>query len=120
MSFCLRKLSNSLGEVSVTVGTTADGAAPAGTGVAFVRGAARAGVVRPGGTGGAGQARPREYVRLGRAGRELVRRRQIVRDSNVRYHSLPRGHDLEGPRVQGGGSHGRVHIGVDRLEEPCG
>jgi len=56
MSFFLRKLSNSLGEAGVTVGTTPDGGAPAGTGVAFSGGAAWAGVVRPGGTGGDGQA----------------------------------------------------------------
>jgi hypothetical protein len=55
MSFFLRKLFNSLGEVGVTVGTTTDGGVPAGTGVAFVRGAALAGVVRPGGTDGDGQ-----------------------------------------------------------------
>jgi len=86
MSLFLLKLSNSLGEVGVTVGTTADGGAPAGTGVAFVRGAARAGVVRPGGTVGDGQ----EYVRRGRAGRELARRPQVGRDSNVRNHSRNR------------------------------
>jgi len=83
------------------VGTTADGGAPAGTGVAFVRGAARAGVVRPGGTGGDGQANPQEYVRRGPVGREFVRRRQVGQDSNVRNRSLLRGDDLDGPRVTG-------------------
>jgi hypothetical protein len=71
VSFFLRKLSNSLGEAGVTVGTTADGGALAGTGVAIVRGAAWAGVVRSGGTGGGGQATTKED-----------------RESNVRDHSL--------------------------------
>ena len=118
MSLFLRKLSNSLGEVGVTVGTTTDGGAPAGTGVAFVRGAARAGVVRPGGTGGDGQ----EYVRRDRADRELVRRRQVGREYNVRKHShnhsLLRGDDLDGPRVTGRRLPRRVLV-LDRLlEEP--
>ena len=56
MSFFLRKLSNSLREAAVPVGTTPDGGALAGTGVAIIGGAAWAGVVRPGGTGGDGQA----------------------------------------------------------------
>jgi hypothetical protein len=71
ISFVLLKLSNSLGEANVTVGTTPDGGAPAGTSVAFERGAAGAGVVRPDGTGGDGQALAvRVFVRRGHLGRE--------------------------------------------------
>jgi hypothetical protein len=80
------KPSNSLGEASVTVGTTPDGGAPAGTGVGFSGGAAWAGVVRPGGTAGDGQVMAREFVR----------RSQVGRESNVRNRSLRRGHDLLG------------------------
>jgi hypothetical protein len=56
MSFLLRSLFNSFGEDGVSVGTTPDGAAPAGIGVGFNGGAAWAGVVRSGGEGGDGQA----------------------------------------------------------------
>jgi hypothetical protein len=62
MSFFLRKLSNLPGEAGVTVGTTPDGGVPAGIGAVIACGADWAGVVRSGGTVGAGQA--------GRAGRE--------------------------------------------------
>lgn len=78
MRLFLRNLSNSLREADVTVGTTADGGAQAGTGVAIVGGAAWAGVVRSGGTGGDGQA----------GGQCLVRRSRVGRECNVRNHFL--------------------------------
>jgi hypothetical protein len=56
MSFLLPKQSNSYGEDGVSVGTTPDGAAPAGIGVGFNGGAVWAGVVRSGGEGGDGRA----------------------------------------------------------------
>jgi hypothetical protein len=80
MSFLLRKLSNSRGEAGVTVGTAPDGGAPAGIGVAISGGAAWAGVVHSGGTGGEGQAIAQEFARRDRARRE----------SNVRNRSLHR------------------------------
>jgi len=84
MSSFLPKPSNSGGKASVTVGTTLDGGAPAGTDVAFVRGAAWAGAVPPGGTGGDGQA----------TAHQLVGRGQVGRECTVRNHSLLQGHDL--------------------------
>jgi hypothetical protein len=92
MRFFLPKLSNSCGEASDTVGTTPDGAAPVGTDVAFARGAAWAGAVRPAGKGGDGQA-PAE---------QLVRRGQVGRESTVRSHFLLGGHDLFCPRPEAG------------------
>src|SRR5690349_9244413 len=68
MSSGLRRQSSSAGEVTVTVGTIADGAAPAGTVAAGNGGAAAAGVVRQDGTDGEGQA-VQWLVRLGQAGR---------------------------------------------------
>jgi hypothetical protein len=51
-------------------GTTSDGEAPAGTGVALAGGAAWAGVVRPGGTAGDGRATAQSRVRQGEVGPE--------------------------------------------------
>jgi hypothetical protein len=82
MRFVQWKQSNSPGEAGVTVGTTPDGGAPAGTGVALVGGAAWAGVVRPGGTGGDDQASAQSPVRVGQVGQE----------SNLRNRS-PAGRD---------------------------
>ena len=62
----LSKRSSSCGTGGVIVGTTADGVAPAGTGVASIGGAARAGAVPPGGAGGDGR---------------------VGQDSNLREHS---------------------------------
>src|SRR5262245_38809675 len=63
-----RRLSNSGGEATVTVGTIADGAVPVGTGAAGNGGAAAAGVVRQAGTDGDIQA-ARWLVHRGQAGR---------------------------------------------------
>ena len=85
MSLVSRKLSNSHGEVDVTVGTATDGGAPAGTNAASGHGAAWAGVVRSGGTAGDG---------LAVAGQESVRPgREAQAGLDVRGHSL-RIHDL--------------------------
>jgi hypothetical protein len=92
MTSFLPKLSNSCGKASDTVGTTPDGAAPVGTGVAFARGAAWAGAVRPAGTGGDGQAPAEQLVRRGRVGRE----------STDRSHFLLGGHNLFCPWPEAG------------------
>lgn len=83
ISFGLRKPSNSAGEASATAGTTGDGEAPVGTGVASTGGAARVGVVRPGGTAGDGRARAQSRVRRA----QVDRGSQIGREANVRDHS---------------------------------
>src|SRR5215468_6227129 len=56
MSIGSRRLSNSGGGATVTVGTIADGAVPVGTGAAGNGGAAAAGAVRQAGTDGDIQA----------------------------------------------------------------
>jgi hypothetical protein len=78
MSSISPRPSSLFGGASVTVGITPDGEAPAGTGVASVRGAAWAGVVRSGGAGGDGQ----DFVRpVGpdQVGRELDRSLPLFR-----------------------------------------
>jgi hypothetical protein len=88
-SIGFRKLSNSGGEATVTVGTVADGAGPAGTGAALIGGAALAGVVRRDGTDGGIQA-ARWLDRRGQAARWPVLRGQAGLESSVRDR-FPRG-----------------------------
>jgi hypothetical protein len=101
MNLLPSRRSSSFGEATVTAGTTPDGEAPAGTGVASVGGAAWAGVVQWGGAGGDGQDSARWLVRRGRVGRE-----------SVRNHCLLRGHDLSarGRRLAEAGSNRCIEI----------
>ena len=83
MSLARRKLFNSCGEAIVIAGTAPDGAVPAGTGVASTGDGVSAGVVRPAGTDGDGQA-TRQPVRRGLARPESkVPGRQAGREFNV-------------------------------------
>ena len=88
MRFVLRKQFNSLGEAGVTVGTTADGGAAAGTGVATIGGAAWAGVVRPAGMDGDGQATARWLAHPPFGLQLLVHRLQVGQECSDHDHSL--------------------------------
>ncbi len=83
MSLAPRKPFNSCGAAIVIAGTAPDGAAPAGTGVASAGDGVSAGVVRPAGTDGDGQA-TRQPVRRGLARPEFtVPGRRAGRELNV-------------------------------------
>ena len=83
MNLAPRKLFNSCGAAIVIAGTAPDGEAPAGTGVASAGDGVSAGVVRPAGTDGDGQA-TRQPVRRGLARPEFtVPGRRAGRELNV-------------------------------------